>query len=248
MSSTVTSIAKRQEHVSAERAALAAAITAGAETRRLLVRAEKALQSGRGVLSALEEKLDGEKHHVEKAKESDSRRTAAAVRNKSSASPDASATRAARLRVQACEDEIEVAQGAIERLEQDLAQAEAAVQQAVVDTIAARAACLAPVAEQIVARIRQARLEIASGRAQLSELLAGIERGAPKLENTIAALTASASIRAPFEAEALKSGIHEVTILNVTSAEAAAKEEAIAAIRAFIDQLATDAAAELPIS
>lgn len=224
------------------RAALASAIEAEREARAAVSTANENLRRGHEVVEASQTALEGARNRVSKARERDSRATAAAVRNKSSAAPDATSTRSARAAVQDHEDNLEVAQGAISRLEQDVAESKAAVEWAVVDRMAAANAALAPICSALLEQARAARRDLAIGKALLTELLSNPSRGAPEFrDDALGGMRAREQITAPLSG--LRAEVEGLMMLNPPDEERAAVEAAVAGMRSFLARLATDATA-----
>jgi hypothetical protein len=254
MSTNVTSI-KRQDQVGDDppradgkqadplRAELDMAIKMAWKYTTAVSAARSALERGRDLVSEAEAAVEAATAAVGEARASDAKAAARAVKTRGDV-VGGGATKQKRRDLEDASDAAEVAREALKTLEADLTDAESKVIWRQNAVIAARAACLAPVVEEIVERIGSARLALAAGRAQLSELLAGVERGAPTFDDVLARMKAGEAIRAPLEA--LKSRIDQVTLVNVTPEEAAAKEKAVVAMRAFVDRLATDATADPP--
>jgi hypothetical protein len=248
MSSTVTSIKKREEtgeeHPDALRGALAGAIAAEREANAAVVSANENLKRGHAFVATAQAELDRAKALVEKAKERDSRASAAAVRNRAGASPDASSTRSARGAAQEREDNLEVALGTIERLEKDVAESEAALQWAVVDRMAAANAALAPICRALIARAREAAGRFEMARSLLLSLLNDPSRGAPEFSDALAGMRARAKITAPLAG--LRGDAEAATGRSSSDEDRAAVEAAVTAMQSFVAQLAVDASAAPP--
>jgi hypothetical protein len=240
---------KRQEQTGDEQSplpALTAAIEAEAEARTAVDTANENLQRGRAFVETAQAAVERAKALVEKARERDSRATAAAVRNRAGATPDATSTRSARAVVLEKEDNLEIAQGTIERLQDDVVQAEAALRQAVVDRLEAVNAALAPIARALVDRARDAARDLAVAKALLLALLNDLSRGAPDFsDDALAGIRAVEQITAPLAG--LRAEAEAATSRNSTDEVQAAVESAVAGMESFLAQLATDASAEPPI-
>jgi len=141
---------------------------------------EEALRRGNSVTQAAQAKLENAKHHVERAKEGDARRTAAAVRNRSSASPDASGVRRARESVFQAEDDLEAAQGAVARIQEECVQHAAAAQWPPSSAWLPQTQCWRPSREVFLIVCAMSRLETARTKALLLELLNDLGRGIPE--------------------------------------------------------------------
>ena len=251
--SNVTSIAAKSrdteaDPLSAERAALEAAIEAEREARASLASIEEALRRGKSVAQSAQDKLESAKHHVEKAKEGDARRTAAAVRNRSSASPDASGVRRARESVVQAEDDLEAAQGAVARIQEDCAAAALACVSAAVDTMVARNAVLAPVCRELISRARDAHRSFALNKAMLVLLLNDPASGAPDFgDDTLAGVRAREQIAAPLAG--LRDAAERATMSANRTAEedSAVVAEAVAALKSAAAALLKDPATVLPL-
>jgi membrane-associated HD superfamily phosphohydrolase len=226
------------------RADLEAAILAEREACAALASIEEALRRGNSVTQAAQAKLENAKHHVEKAKEGDARRTAAAVRNRSSASPDASGVRRARESVVQAEDDLEAAQGAVARIQEECVQYAAAAQWATVERMAAANAVLAPVARTLLDRLRDVRNETTRTKALLLELLQDPARGIPEFSDALAGMRARD--RVTKELSALRQDAERLFISGTNDEERAASAAAVAGMQSFLARLATDATAEPP--
>jgi hypothetical protein len=245
----VTSIAKRQEQTEEQdplREQLAHAISAEVEARAAVDSANENLKRGHVFVATAQAELDRAKALVEKAKERDSRATAAAVRNKAGATPDARATRFARAAVLEKEDNVEVAQGTIERLQDDVVQAEVALRQAVVDRLEAVNAALAPIARALVDRAREAACDLAISKSLLLSLLNDLSRGAPDFsDDALAGMKARQRIAEPLAG--LRAEAEAATGRSSNVEERAAVEAAVAEMKSFVAKLAVDASAEPPL-
>jgi hypothetical protein len=226
------------------RVALAAAIEAEAEARSAVDTANENLRRGRAFVETAQAAVERAKALVEKAKEGDARRTAAAVRNRAGASPDASSTRSARAAAQSRLDDYEVAKGTIALLEQAVVESETALSWAVVDCLAARNAVLAPIARELIRLARDGRRTAAAAKTFLAEIFA--ERaGVPRFgDNTLDNIKAGEAVRAPL-AE-LRSEAQQLFLSGSIAEERAAASAAEGEMMNCIARLATDATAEPP--
>jgi hypothetical protein len=245
MSANVRSIAAPRAG-NADRAELVAAIEAAAAARAAVSSAEDALERGRAVVASAQAELERATELVGKAKERDARSTAAGIRNRSGgASPDARATKTARAAVLECEDALEAAGGAVERLEQDGAEAEDRARWRENAVLVARNHLLAEVSRELLERAATARLTLAISQALLLELLNRDVPDAPKFpdDNVMDRIRAQEQRAAPLAqitAEAKTWWPQE------SRGEGQAAYNAVTAWRAAIAGLAKDADAELP--